>query len=169
LLDPRLLPLIDTLVRADLDWLAQEIVSGALAGHVPEEPVDALLAARSIVFRAKQDAGVREVAPPVEAAAEPFDADEQIAWAASHVGDRLDQLLEMMSLSLERIDAIVVSAEGERALSREIGETTLVLEDGDASTKVDLRQVAAARDGVGQLRAALETWSASVRRAGEPA
>jgi hypothetical protein len=168
-LDRRLLPLFETLVRADLDWLAQEIVAGALAGQVLEESPEQLQAARSAVFREKQDVGVREVELSVEADAEPLEGDEQIAWAATHVSDRLEQLLKMTSLSIARVDAIVEGDPGERAFASDGEGTVLVLEDGDRSTKVDARGVAAASEAIDALRAALEAWSVDARRAGEPA
>src|SRR5215204_7404924 len=91
MLDRRLLPLIETLTRSDLDWLALEVINGALAGRAPNEPSEAIIAARSVAFRQKQDAGVQEFTSATEQPGQPFSWQEQIEWAVKHVLERISQ------------------------------------------------------------------------------
>lgn len=51
MLDPRLFDLLKTLAAADLDWLAEEVIRGVLAGDVPLESEAAVIEARRDVFR----------------------------------------------------------------------------------------------------------------------
>lgn len=69
-LDPRLIPLIETLAAADLDRLAFEIIEGLRRGVESEEPAETLEMAR---------ADAREKRPPPErvAARDPH----HVTWA----------------------------------------------------------------------------------------
>ena len=51
-IDPRLLPLIETLVAVDADWLALEILDGLRLGIVAEEIPEHLLATQLAVREA---------------------------------------------------------------------------------------------------------------------
>lgn len=167
MLEPRLYPLLETLTGAGLDWLAQEIISGALAGRVTEESSDTLQAARSIVFRRTQDSGVRVVVKPSEERAEAFSADDQIEWAAQHVVQRLEQMLEMSRHSIDRLDELTQSKEPGKLLQQTGASIVLVLADGEAVSKIDRAQLTAAIEGLSQLRDALGAWAAEARRGEE--
>ncbi len=86
-LDPRLLPLLETLAGAGADWLAFEIVDGIRRGRELVEPEELLGAAREKV-RSRQLSDRLSADVPV--LAEPIFGDEQIVWAANYVAARLD-------------------------------------------------------------------------------
>ena len=160
MLEPRLFPLLETLTRADLDWLAQEIISGALAGRVPEESRETLQAARGIVFRRAQDSGALVPRRSSEERAEAFSADEQIEWAAQHVVQRLQQALEMLRDSIDRLDEISQREKQAKHSGSTGANITLVLSDRDSVYKTDRAQLAAALEGLSELRGALGIWAA---------
>lgn len=67
-IDPRLLPLIETLVAVDADWLALEILDGLRLGIVAEEIPEHLLATQLAVREARRQERLSEeraVPPPV--------------------------------------------------------------------------------------------------------
>lgn len=164
MLEPRLYPLLETLTRAGLDWLAQEIVSGALAGRVKEEAPETLHAARRIVFRRSQESASLVQVKSFEERAEAFSGEEQIDWAAQHVAQRLEQVLEMFRHSIDRLDELTQRQRpGERLQHRGV-KTVLVLNDGEAVETIDRAQVTAAIEGLGELRDALGAWAAEARR-----
>ena len=71
-LDPRLFPLLEVLAGSGLDWLASEVVTGALAGRVSDEPGELLLLAREAATRVNQhELKARDLAP-LEVLPEPF-------------------------------------------------------------------------------------------------
>lgn len=164
MLEPRLYPLLETLTRAGLDWLAQEIISGALAGRVTEESPQTLQAARNIVFRRTQDSEVRMLVKHSEERAEAFSADEQIEWAAQHVVQRLEQMLEMFRHSINRLDELTQRRESGKLLGQTRASIVLVLADGEAVSKMDRAQLTAALEGLSQLSDALGVWAAEARR-----
>ena len=59
ILDPRLLPLLETLAASGADWLAFEIVDGVRRGREPEEPEEP---EARVVRRERQALLVAEVA-----------------------------------------------------------------------------------------------------------
>lgn len=164
LLEPRLYPLLETLTRAGLDWLAQEIVSGALAGTVKEEAPETLQAARRIVFRRYQESASLVQVKFFEERAEAFSGEEQIDWAAQHVAQRLEEVLEMFRNSIDRLDELTQRQRPEELLSHRGAKIVLVLTDGDAVETIDRAQVTAAIKGVGELKDALNAWVAEARR-----
>ena len=155
MLDPRLYPLLETLTRSGLDWLAQEVVSGALAGHVAEESPDALAQARSVAFREYQD--TRELKPVVASLerATPFSGEEQIAWAIAHIGDRIEQVLKMSLTSVDRLDALA-DPDG-KALGLVQGATLLAM--ADDLIQVGRSQLAAGVEGLEEFRRAMDSWA----------
>lgn len=164
MLEPRLYPLLETLTRAELDWLAQEVIAGALAGDVPEETPETLQAARSIVSRRTQDSGAHT---PARAPPEPpraFSGEQQIEWAARHVSQRLEQVLMMFQHSIDRLDRLVDTDRASRSLEQPRSGATLVLADRETLDKTDRKQLEGATEGLGLLRDALATWAAEARR-----
>src|SRR5829696_3305975 len=153
MLDRRLLPLIETLTRSDLDWLALEVINGALAGRAPNEPSEAIIAARSVAFRQKQDAGLQEFTSATEQPGQPFSWQEQIEWAVKHVLERISQVISMMSASAERLNAIV--EEGADVIERP--KTILVLAEADASSKVSVEELTAAAEAFASLQGLFES------------
>src|SRR5579871_4705022 len=112
-IDPRLVPLIETLIVADADWLALEILDGLRLGIVAEEIPEHLLATQLAVREAKRQerrSEGRAVPPPV---AKPILGDDQVDWAAKYVVDRLSDAVSMLRASLDQLNQIARST-GER-------------------------------------------------------
>lgn len=164
MLEPRLYPLLETLTGAGLDWLAQEVIAGALAGDVPEESPEALQAARSVVFRLRQDSGAQMPARASREHAMAFSGEQQIDWAARHVSQRLEEVLDMFKHSIDSLDELVDADRAGKSLEQPQAGITLVLTDGDAPSKADRKQIAAAMEGLGHLRDTLGSWAADARR-----
>lgn len=164
MLEPRLHPLLETLTRAGLDWLVEEVVAGAPAGSLPPEKPEAVLAARAIVFRARQDAGFAAPAAVAPGRAEAPTGPQQLRWAARHVGERLAQVLEMSRQSLDRLDALVEKDRDKDEAGTNDEEVdaraTLVLVDGDEAARATRAQLDGAAKGLDALRVALASWVA---------
>ncbi|RUV29053.1 MAG: hypothetical protein E5V72_02070 [Mesorhizobium sp.] len=88
ILDRRLLPLIETLADAGDDWLAFELMDGIRRGIEPEDTEELLAATREQV--SSGELAKRKQAEFIAAGAKPTLGDDQIAWAADHVANRLD-------------------------------------------------------------------------------
>lgn len=166
-LDPRLFPLLETLAGTGLGWLAREVVAGALAGHVPEEPRELLLLAREAVLRPRQDEWKPGYPEVEDVLPEPFSGDEQIRWAGTHVLARLTDAIAMMGASMEAVDS-VVEKEGAAGFRRKAPvATSLVLADGEERVETSEADLARAIVGLDALRSALETWLAEAGEGGQ--
>lgn len=161
-LDPRLLPLLETLAETGADWLAFEILDGVRRGREPEEPEELLEAARERV-RSRRPANRLSSEIPVMAG--PILGDDQIVWAANYVAARLDGALADLDFGCAMIEAVAEGADGvsgqyDPALSKASRavpvKVALVGKDNDP---VDRGSIAAAKDGVLLLRDALAHWS----------
>ena len=171
-IDPRLLPLIETLIAVDTDWLALEILDGLRLGIVAEEIREHLVSTQLAVREAKrqerQSEG-RAVPPPV---AKPILGDEQIDWAAKYVVDRLSDAVSMLRASLNQLNQIARST-GERHAP----PSDLVLEKGfDLALQTEDRGPILTSSGVGDalsaipmLREALLSWANSMKDGGRRA
>lgn len=164
ILDPRLLELIETLVAARLDWLAFELSEGIRLGRPPEEPEEALSAARkSIRSNAKPKA--RGEPQVMLAEPQPTPPDEQVEWAAAYVEQRIEAALDQLLESIDALDFIVESTTEQqdpqdlpaKAGKIEQAETLVLLHfEGDRRSSRD--DAAGARGDVPVLRAALAEW-----------
>ncbi|RWJ39745.1 MAG: hypothetical protein EOR36_25120 [Mesorhizobium sp.] len=170
ILDPRVLELIETLVAARLDWLAFELIEGIRVGRLPDEPEQALAAARQSVRSNAQPKARGEPHILLEEP-KPIPADEQVEWAAAYVEERLDAALEQLQASLETLDFIVdatierqdpqdVSAQASGKTDQDV---TLVLLDLEGDRKSNRDDVSGARDDFPTLRAALAEWTTRAR------
>ena len=169
-LDPRLLPLLETLAASGADWLAFEIVDGVRRGREPEEPEELLQAARGNV-RSRQPE--RIPSPKSPKLAEPILGDDQIAWATDYVLARLNGALADLDAGYAMIEMI---ADGSARRSEKAGASpamgagampvTLVVL-GEDNSQIERRSIAAARNGIPGLSDALATWSLQAR--GRPA
>jgi len=160
-IDPRLLPLIETLVATGADWLAFEIVDGIRSGRPTEDSDEEVRAALRAVRSSKQ----YESAQPESMAVKPLIGDDQIEFAAAYVVDRLSHAIYMASLSIEQLDNIVFRSQtGSAPTKRGDGDSVRIdirLEDSDMVLK--RVQAQAAQDGLAQLTTALSDWSQAVR------
>ena len=167
ILDPRVLQLIETLVAARLDWLAFELIEGVQTGRPPEEPEEALAAARqSIRSNSQPKARGEPQATAVEA--KPIPPDEQIEWAVAYVEERLGEALEQLQASIETLDFIVEGtterpdkAQATAQSADVVGSRAVtVLLDVDGDRKSDRDNVTGARESFATLHAALIEWAA---------
>jgi hypothetical protein len=111
MIDPRLLPLIETLIAVDADWLAFEILDGIQLGRVVEETREDLQSTRLAVRTAKHQKRRSEERAEPPPAATPLVGDEQIDWAANYVAARLSDAVSMLGATLDQLNQIVSSAE----------------------------------------------------------
>lgn len=159
-IDPRLLPLIETLIAADADWLAIELIQTIDRGRWPEESEDMLALARK---RVRSESGEKQ---EVELAHEqfapkPIPFDEQVTWAAWFVAKRLDAAIANLSGGVVNLEVIlgntfeegVSSKRGRRSVTARI-ETA---EGNGAGTT--LMELDRAQLGMHALRTALNRWS----------
>jgi len=165
-LDPRLLPLVETLAGAGADWLAFEVVDGVRRGREALEPEEQLRAARE---------KVRSRHPPDRLSAdipvlpEAILGDDQIVWAANYVAARLDAVLADLEAGYAMIEAIAENsaftfkqpdlAQSEVTTDPPV-KISLVGQEGDL---VDRSSIAAGREGVLSLSNALARWSLAAR------
>lgn len=161
-LDPRLLPLLETLTAAGANWLVFEIVDGVRRGREPLEPEELLQAAREKV-RSRQFSDRLSADIPVMA--DPIHGDDQIVWAANYVAARLDGALAELDEACAMIEAIAESSGDRfRQESSAFSETTRsvpveIALVGQEGHPVDRGSIATAREGVVSLSDALVRWS----------
>uniref|UniRef100_UPI004048CFBF hypothetical protein n=1 Tax=Yoonia sp. TaxID=2212373 RepID=UPI004048CFBF len=162
ILDPRLLPLLETLAGAGADWLAFEIVDGVRRGREPWESEEQLRAAREKV-RSQQPSDRLPADIPV--LARPILGDDQIVWAANYVTDRLDGALADLDEGLKMIEAVAESSgntfrQDDPAFSKARPGTPIeIVLIGEEGRPVDRSSIAVAKEGVASLRNALAGWS----------
>jgi hypothetical protein len=161
MLDPLLFDLLKTLAAANLDWLAEEVIQGVLAGDAPLESEAAIIAARHDVFRERQNSGGfgNPEVPLMQAT--PLKGQEQLDWAIGHVVTRLLDALSAMQASTERLDALVDGADQELWHTKAVGITgaQLVLKDGEEVLgAADENAIEAAIRAMSSLKEALIQW-----------
>ncbi|HEY1580507.1 MAG TPA: hypothetical protein VGF82_25880 [Terracidiphilus sp.] len=172
MIDPRLLPLIETLIAADADWLAFEILDGISFGRVVEETREDLQSTRLAVRTAKHQrrrSEERAVPPP---AATPLVGDEQIDWAAKHIADRLSDAVSMLGVTLDRLNQIVSSTEESQATTSDrtsTREVDLVMREEGEGPVLRSAQVDDANAAIPKLREALSNWANSTKIGGHSA
>src|SRR5687767_1533316 len=103
-IDPRLLELVETLMKSRLDWLVFEMLDGIQRGRAVEETEEDLAAARAEIRRkarpterALTESGVTKV--------EPIEGDEQV-----YVGERLASSLAQLEAAVDTLESIVGEA-----------------------------------------------------------
>lgn len=170
ILDPRLLDLFETLVAARLDWLAFELVEGIRVGRPPEEPEEALAAARESI-RGNAQPKARGEPQTIAAEAKPIPQDEQAEWAAAYVEERLSAALEQLQVSIDTLDFIVEGTTERPDRAGALAQPTYasgpravaVLVDLEGDRKSGREDVAGARESLFNLRTALTEWTAQSR------
>lgn len=170
ILDSRVLELIETLVAARLDWLAFELIEGIRLGRSPEEPEEALAAARESI-RSNAQPKARGEPQVLLAGPQPIPAGEQVEWAAAYVEERLEAALEQLQASTDTLDFIVETTTEPKvpqelvagASAKTEQGMTLVLLDVEGDRKSSREDIAGARDDIPILRAALAGWTRHAR------
>lgn len=166
ILDPRLLPLLETLAETGADWLAFEIVDGVRRGREPEEPEDLLAAVRERVRSGQYVKRLFSAVPPV---VEPILGDDQIVWAANYVAARLDGALTDLDIGRSLIETVAegdvgIFGQSDPRLSKASQAMPIVIAlVGEFDVSIDKDSIAAAKDGIAQLKAALTHWSLEAR------
>jgi hypothetical protein len=174
ILEPRVLPLIETLAEVGADWLAFEVVDGIRAGKVAEEHLENLAAIQDAVRPAKLENFRTEkrvsAVPPSVSPAVPIIGDDQIRWAAEYVHKRLSDALSMLQASLDQLQSIVSTpAPGDR-VSPDIvasNEITLIVLGDEEKFSVRKAETADAIASLEKLRKALSSWEASTSERSE--
>lgn len=170
ILDSRVLELVETLVAARLDWLAFELIEGIRLGRSPEEPEEALAAARQSI-RSNAQPKARGEPQVLLAEPQPIPAGEEVEWAAACVEERLEAALEQLQASIDTLDFIVEStSEPEDPQDLATGASvktgqgmTLVLLDVEGDRKSSREDIAGARDEIPALHAAFAEWTMRAR------
>lgn len=158
-LDAKVLELVETLVKSRLDWLAFELISAIEAGRPPDEPEEALEAARRSIRSGNQPKARGEPQATV-AIAEPIPAAEQVDFAAAYVEERLDAALAQLQASIETLAAIVDGTTEDPKMRQAVATAVL---DVEGDRRSGLEGVANARQVFPNLRAALAEWAARSR------
>jgi hypothetical protein len=174
ILEPRLLPLIETLAEVGADWLAFEVVDGIRAGKVAEEPLENLAAIQEAVRSAKlenfrSEKRVSAVPQPVPLAVS-IVGDDQIRWAAEYVNRRLSDALLMLQASLNQLQSIASTPSPSDGVSPDVvarNEITLVVLGDEEKFSVRKAETANAIASLENLRKALSSWEASTHERSE--
>lgn len=157
--DPRLFPLIETLVGAGADWLAFEVLEGLRLGRVPEEARDSTQVAPRAVWVPRPP----HQPPSAPPAPTPIVGDEQIQWAADYVSKRMTDLVDMLDVTLLQLSAIVFR-EASRDIHQAADESIGILFEGDSEGPTsDRLGTEQARTMLVKLHEALSVWSTATR------
>jgi hypothetical protein len=168
-IDRRLLPLIEVLAESGADWLAFELFDGLRVGRAPEDSDEELSRAR-LIRKFIKDERLPEEEKVSAQAAVPIVGDEQIAWAANYVTDRISDSVGMLEASLSQLESILSQGRDSGMVS---DNASTQIEDGLA-IRIEGEQISIHRtelqQGIGALsvlREALAHWSEAVRAGGD--
>lgn len=166
ILDPRVIPLIETLAAAGIDWLAFELIEGIRRGREAEETSEALSMSRE---QARQQGAPWAKGEPQAGGPEahPILGDAQIEWAARYISDRLDASLAELLASFDHLGELV-GGQPTRLDSdpaRQTVEQVVVLLDGEVPRTIRRADAERAVAQMPALRAALEKWVTDARGA----
>ena len=156
ILDPRLLPFIETLADLGMDWLVFELVDGIRRGDEPAEDEHALKLAR----REKTEqlpANDLERHASADSVPTYFLGDRQLQWAAEYVVERLSDTLDEMSQSIDALDEFFDDLEVKQP-EASAAEPLLVLIDEGEESVVGRAQIEAAQAHLRELSEALDVW-----------
>lgn len=158
-INPRLLPLIETLIGVGADWLAIELIETLNQGHWPEESEEALALTRAQV---REGGAQKRAGEPVHKVLAHFEIPpkEQVAWAAAFVAERLDGALADLAGSLVNLDVIIADESADAALAQRDRRPTSIRLGGEVgSASVAAGDVENAQSGMQALRGALARWA----------
>lgn len=167
ILDRRLLPLIETLAAAGADWLVFELMDGIHRGIEPEDTEELLAGTRERVRSG--ELAKHGQAEFISTGAKPILGDDQIAWAADHVANRLDAALADLAASADQLETIARASPRQRgvdaansAKSEAPAPLRIVINDEEAYavTRLDIEQ---AQEAMKELKEALDAWSVQTR------
>jgi len=163
ILNPRVLPLLETLVEADADWLAFEIVEALQVGRAAEESDAHLRKTQDAVRHSERQAQVNDQVAE-SAAPLPIPMEEQVRWAAEYITRRLTDAIALFRPTFTELEKIV-SAQSEPGSDPEARKEhepiTLVLRTGVGDLVVRPSDAAVAEEALAGLQNAIEDWLAS--------
>lgn len=169
-IDSRLFPLFETLNGTGLGWLIAELLDGIQQGNVPVVSEDVLVAIRERYSGDEPEIpfpGETEIPSPLDVTGRESSAnieigDAQLEWAGEYIQDRLQNLLEMLDVSLNRLNEIVVRQERHAPFDAALPPVdhliTHIFVDGDEKYMTSLEELRAARDALPLLQEALTGW-----------
>lgn len=168
ILDARLLPLIETLTLADLDWLAFEILDALKLGRVAEETRETLERTRKAVrsYERQEQRLHPRASPPSPST--PILGDDQISWAADYVINRISDAVSMLQATLDHLDTITGTAALDRppsASAPRVG-VSLVLRTNDEEISVTRSAADVAKNATPKLQEALRAWVVFTQKGG---
>jgi hypothetical protein len=161
--DPRLFELITLLAEVGADWLGFEILDGVRHGFAVEESREALLNAQ-MAARFGRRPQIEKERTAAFSVPQELHGDEQLAWAANYVVERLTDEAEMLDASFEQLNILALGREP-RADQREQGKrgTEITLQIGEEGPVVQTVEIVALRRHLAALTRALERWLGTTR------
>lgn len=164
--DPRLTPLIETLIVSGADWLAVEILSEIRMGRVDEQSEEQLREAREAVesFRKELHAPPPQLATS-QTSVRHLSGDEQIEFAANYAIERLAQTIEMAEAAFQQLNYIAnrsnVHRDDPSSGPPQVADIKLRWLDTDGV--LNRSQTEDLKAKLPALRKALSEWSESAR------
>lgn len=165
-IDPRITPLVETLIASGADLIAVELLIAIQRGLVEEDSEDELRQAREAVGHFREGNHQREFRPTREAKVRHLTGEEQIEFAAEYVVERLARELELTDASLESLNKIANGIENE-PLRGKSDPSPVTLRWRDSERTLDRKQLEIGRSQLTALREALSTWSISAHEEGQ--
>lgn len=165
-IDPRIAPLVETLIASGADFIALEILIAIQRGMVDEDSEDELREAREAVGHFRQGNQPAGFKPAGEAKVRHLNGEEQIEFATQYVIERLTRELGMADASIENLNRIANGADDSspKAVSN---SSAVRLRWIDVDAQIDRKQIENARAHLITLREALSAWSTSAREEGQ--
>lgn len=162
-IDPRITPLVETLIVSGADSIALEILSEIRRGQIDEDTEEELREAREAIGHFREGKHPPEFLPR-EPKARHLSGEEQIEFAAEHVIKRLTRDLEMAEASLKNLNKITMGADGKAASADANKPANILLRWVDIEGVIDQKQIEEARAKLPALREALSAWSTAARQ-----
>jgi hypothetical protein len=164
--DPRLTPLIETLIASGADWLAVEILSEIRMGRVDEHSEEELKEAREAVETFRKE---KTVPPPTletrQTSVRHLSGDEQIEFAANYAVQRITQNIEMAGASLQKLNEIANRSTAHLGVPSDSArqKADIELRWLDTEGTLNRSQTEEARSNLPALWKSLSEWSNSAR------
>jgi len=156
LIDSRLFPLLETLSIAGLDWLVLDILEVVTTGEVELEGADALARARDFVKLGREqrsDDALRFQSPRRRE----WLPDEQVRLAAEIALQRIEEVVTMSESSLGTIASLIGSGGAEQS-PESVDRIAFAIDEGEMGGAMSAESLRVARESLGALRYAVESW-----------
>ena len=159
-INPRLIPLIETLISAGADWLAIELIEALSYGLWPEESEEVLALTRAKVRNGVEEKREEETVHEVAASSE-IPLDKQVSWAATFLLDRLNSAIADLGSGLANLDALMQNERpaGAKVDLQKIRPFAIHYGEGDDAVHVTASDIEKASFNMAGLKTALERWA----------